>query len=219
MALDSDFPFFMQRLLLVRHASTAAIRAGRFGCGEAEPLDEVGKREVAALEPVFERFGAGLVVSSPSLRCRQTASVFSGKKSEVWEELREREFGNWAGETYGSLAEKEPEAMGRFFRFNGEPDFAPPRKGEGKVESNREFWLRAVGVAEKIQKSPEERIGVVSHGGFLRALVCCLLSLDAEKHFFLFDFAPATCIEILLHAEGGTVLRHFQPAENQEVRI
>ena len=58
----------MRRLLLVRHASTAAVRAAAFGADE--PLDERGRAAAAELPARLPR---GELLVSPLRRARETA--------------------------------------------------------------------------------------------------------------------------------------------------
>src|SRR3954464_9800233 len=101
----------MRRLLLVRHASTAAVRAAAFGADE--PLDDAGRAAAAQLPTRLPR---GELLVSPRLRARETAFG----EFRVVPELAECDFGEWAGL---ALSEIAPDELGEWMT---DPDFTPP---------------------------------------------------------------------------------------------
>src|SRR5262249_11146732 len=104
----------MRRLLLVRHASTEAVRSAAFGSDE--PLDSRGRSAAARL--AVPRHDEVLV--SPALRARETAScaglIASGDAPD------ECAFGRWAGLSLAEVAEREPDAVREWMT---DPDAAP----------------------------------------------------------------------------------------------
>jgi broad specificity phosphatase PhoE len=103
----------MRRLLLVRHASTEAVRSAAFGSDE--PLDSRGREAASRLR--LPRVDEVLV--SPALRARETAACAGLVPSG--EAPAECEFGRWAGLTLRELAEREPDAVREWMT---EPDAA-----------------------------------------------------------------------------------------------
>jgi phosphohistidine phosphatase len=77
-------------ILLIRHAD--ALPAGESGVSddESRPLSETGQAQCPPLARAIERFGVrpGVVISSPSLRARQTASGLLPTWDGVPPELR-----------------------------------------------------------------------------------------------------------------------------------
>ena len=88
----------MRRLLLVRHASTDAVRAAAFGADE--PLDAQGREAAARL-----RLPQGEVWVSPALRARETAACAGLTVTGVEPALAECDFGAWAGRRLSELGE------------------------------------------------------------------------------------------------------------------
>jgi broad specificity phosphatase PhoE len=82
----------VKRRLLVRHPPTSATRAAAFPIDE--PLGASGRAAAAALAAALPRRCA--VVSSPALRCRQTAEA-AGLRARTAAALAECDFGRWAG--------------------------------------------------------------------------------------------------------------------------
>jgi broad specificity phosphatase PhoE len=146
----------MGNLLLVRHASTDASQEGRnLGQGSDPPLsprgrqlaDELGAALVAELA---ELPAAKLrLITSPALRCRQTAAsiaraLSTTAQSEVEPGLLEISYGEWEGLTAAECAERDPE---RRTAWESDP-FATPTPGG---ESGADVAERAFPILESIE--------------------------------------------------------------------
>lgn len=110
-------------LSLVRHGETAPNREGRL-LGRADPeLTVLGRTQAERLGARFAARTPGLVVSSPLLRCRETATAIAdacGLEVVVDERLVEIDYGEW---DLVPLEELPEEAL-RSLRTD--PAFAPP---------------------------------------------------------------------------------------------
>jgi alpha-ribazole phosphatase/probable phosphoglycerate mutase len=51
---------------------------------------------------------------------------------------------------------------------------------------------------------PEAKIGVMTHGGVIRTMICLALGLDA-KNYLLFDVRPASLTVLELFDQGGVL--------------
>lgn len=176
----------MRRLLLVRHASTAAVRASAFPRDEA--LDERG-RELAA------RLGAGLpqggeVLSSPALRCRETAHA-AGMTARIAPALSECDFGCWGGRTLADLYEADPDGISSWMT---DPD-ACPHGGESLAA----FAARVAEWLDDQARRDGEAVAI-THAGVVKAAVVHALAAPPEA-FWRIDVAPLAVTE--LHAHGG----------------
>jgi broad specificity phosphatase PhoE len=140
------------RLVLVRHAPTAATRRATFP-GD-EPLDDAGR--AAAQAALGTLPDADRVLSSPMRRCVETAAAL-GLAPTLDARLRECDFGAWTGLTYAEIA---PDHLRR---FEADPD-AAPHGGE----SLGAFALR---VAGWLAAGPDGTTVAVTHGGVIRAAV------------------------------------------------
>jgi len=65
------------RAVVVARHGTARRRSGWAGGEDDRPLTPVGRRQAAHLVPVVSAFGAGRIVSSPWLRCVDTAQPYA----------------------------------------------------------------------------------------------------------------------------------------------
>ena len=180
----------MRRLLLVRHASTSATQAGAFPLDE--PLDEHGRAEAARLPAVL--FEGCEVVSSPALRCRQTAEAV-GLRVRLEPDVIECDFGTWAGATLAAVDPAEARA------WMTDPD-AAPHGGEtlrgfaGRIAR----WLDTEG----------ESAMVITHGGVVRAAVVHALGAPLDA-FWKVDVAPLSVTELDCYDGAWTLRRLGQP--------
>jgi broad specificity phosphatase PhoE len=177
----------MRRLLLVRHAPTAATR--RFAFPDDESLDEHGRDAASALAAwIPARVG---VLSSPSARCRQTAEAAGLAIDAIDPALAECDFGAWAGRTLDDVTATEPEA-GRAWMTD--PD-AAPHGGE----SLRAFASRIAGWLDA-QAVLDGGAVAITHGGVVKTAIVAALDAPLEA-FWRVDATPLAITE--LHAHDG----------------
>ncbi len=183
----------MRRLLLVRHAPTAATRQAAFPADEE--LDADARTRAAALAGALPAsLGAPLeTVCSPALRCRQTAAA-AGLVPSIEPRLAECDFGAWAGRSLAALHASDPEGVGRWMN---DPD-AAPHGGE----SLRELLARVSGwlVAEQ-SRLGEGTVVAITHGGVIKACVVHALAAPVAA-FWRIEIEPLTIAE--LHLRGGS---------------
>lgn len=96
----------MGRLLLVRHAESEGNRDQVFTATPAIGLTERGRAQARAVaEWIRSRHVPSRLVSSPFARARETAAIIAellGLPLVVEEDLRERDYGELAGQAYGT---------------------------------------------------------------------------------------------------------------------
>ncbi|WP_028066882.1 histidine phosphatase family protein [Solirubrobacter soli] len=181
-----------RRLLLVRHASTDAVRAAAFGADE--PLDAGGRAAAAALAARLPRTDDVLV--SPALRARETASLAGLAASGA--APAECDFGTWAGRTLRDVAEADPAGVQAWMT---DPD-AAPHDGESLTAllSRVRAWLAD-------QASIDSGTAVaITHAGVVKAAV--VAALDAPPiAFWRVDVAPLSITELHAHDQRWTVTR------------
>lgn len=178
----------MRRLLLVRHAATGATRDFAFPADE--PLDARGRNEAAQLS-VPRGYG---VISSPALRCAQTAQAAGLTVDRVEPALAESNFGTWAGRTLSKVADDDMAA------WMADPD-ATPHGGESLRAFARRVgdWLDGEAIAEGAD-------AVITHGGVIKAAVVHALGAPLEA-FWRVDVAPLSKSEMHAHDGRWTVAR------------
>ncbi|TML99728.1 MAG: histidine phosphatase family protein [Actinobacteria bacterium] len=179
----------MRRLLLVRHAPTRATRATAFPVDE--PLDEPGRAAAAALAAALPQRCE--VLSSPALRCRQTAQA-AGLRARLDAVLAECDFGRWAG---CRLADVDGDGARAWML---DPD-AAPHGGESlsAFASRIAAWLDA-------QAQIEGAAAAITHSGVIKAAVVHALGAPLQA-FWQIDAAPLSVTELHAHDGRWTVTR------------
>jgi broad specificity phosphatase PhoE len=179
----------MRRLLLVRHASTEAVRSAAFGSDE--PLDSRGREAAASLR--LPRCDEVLV--SPALRSRETAACLGLAASG--DAPDECAFGRWAGLTLREVAEREPDAVREWMTDPG----SAPHGGESltSVLARVAGWLEA-------QAALNGSAVAITHAGVIKACVVVALGAPASA-FWQIDVAPLSITELHAHDGRWTITR------------
>jgi probable phosphoglycerate mutase len=182
----------MGSLVLVRHAITAASAAGRnLGQREDPPLSDAGleladRLGVAIAAELSELPHDELrVMTSPALRCRQTAAAIgsalgmAAEALEVEPGLLEIDYGSWDGLTADEARERDPE-----LRAAWEADPFATRCPDG--ESGSDVARRAFAVLEPIEAwlaADRARCAVVvAHNHVNRLRLCALFGWPMREY-------------------------------------
>ena len=179
----------MRRLLLVRHASTEAVRSAAFSVDE--PLDPRGRAAAARLR--LPRFDELLV--SPARRARETAACAGLAASG--DAPAECAFGRWEGLSLREVAEREPDAVREWMT---DPD-AAPHGGESlrSLLARVAEWLEA-------QAALDGSAVAITHAGVVKACVVTALAAPPSA-FWRIDVAPLSVTELHAHDGRWTVTR------------
>jgi 2,3-bisphosphoglycerate-dependent phosphoglycerate mutase len=141
----------MTTLLLVRHGETDWNAEGKLQGHTDRPLNEYGRRQAQALADRLAAEQVDALYASDLCRARETAEILGerlGLPVDVDPDLREKNWGTWEGLTSDERLE---------VAYEGETS-----------EAHRERMLRAV--ERIVERHPEGRVIVVTHGGSLRRL-------------------------------------------------
>jgi broad specificity phosphatase PhoE len=136
-------------------------------------------------------------LSSPALRCRQTAEVAGLGSVSVEPALAECDFGAWAGRALADIDEEAPEAVAAWMT---DPD-ARPHGGE----SLSVFASRVAGWLDG-QLQLGGRAVAITHGGVVKAAVVHALGAPLAA-FWRIDAAPLSVTELHAHDGRWTVAR------------
>jgi broad specificity phosphatase PhoE len=177
----------MRRVLLVRHASTRALRRACFAPEDA--LDARGREEAAALRAELRRDAQFLV--GPCLAAFQTASLAGCAPLVVEQALADCNYGRWSARALDEVRREEPDAVEAWLM---DPD-ATPHGGE----SIRALIAR-IGAWLDEQATREGTVVAVTAGAVVRAAVVRALDAPADA-LWRIDVAPASVTE--LHARDG----------------
>lgn len=146
----------MTTLILARHGETDWNRNGIWQGHGDPPLNDLGREQAAALAERLAGSGLNALYSSDLRRAADTAEFVSratGLPVLEREGLREVDVGSWTGLTLAEIAERFPGME----HHDGEP--------------HETFDARVLATLTEIGEAhADERIAVVTHGGFVRSL-------------------------------------------------
>lgn len=151
----------MKSYILLRHGKTQSNIERRYlGCGTDEPLCPQGIADLALCSaPAADRLFA-----SPMKRCLQTAEIlYPGMPATMIDDLRECDFGEFAGHNYEELKDKPAYQAwldsGGMLAFPG-------------GEDRRSFSRRCAAAFEAATAPlPEGRYAFVIHGGTIMSIM------------------------------------------------
>ncbi|WP_228180373.1 histidine phosphatase family protein [Streptomyces anulatus] len=172
------------RVMLISPAMNAALREARFD-GDA-PLDRSGRKRANAAADAVPT--AGLTLSGPSERCRETSEAL-GLAARTEPALAGWDLARWSGRRLDDVAAAEPARMSAWL---GDPS-AAPHGGEslrdlvGRIGG----WLDSLGGPD----APGTAVLAVAEAAVVRAAVVHGLRLPAEA-FWRLDVAPLTLTEL-----------------------
>jgi broad specificity phosphatase PhoE/ribonuclease HI len=193
-------------LLLLRHGETELSVERRFsGRGDAElTANGLAQASAAAERLAREPYRLDVIVSSPLKRARQTAQAVAqrtGLDVEVWDDLREADFGAWEGHTFTEVQRRWPAELNAWL---SDPDVAPPG-GESFAETSR----RVQAARERLIERYEGRtVLAVSHVTPIKLLLQDALTAPLQGIYRMhLDLACLSLIEY--YADGPAVVKSF----------
>ena len=164
-------------IILIRHGETEWNSQQRMQGHSNSDLSSVGQAQIQALGQWMKNVPFDHIYSSDSLRAKQTAEAitqFSGHELKIDLRLREKNLGVFEGLTSEEARERHPEVF-RLFKTAGSKYVID----EG--ESTQQLQDRALEFVDEIRiKHPEERVLLVTHGGFIRVVMKHSLGLSLE---------------------------------------
>ncbi|MCK5900782.1 histidine phosphatase family protein [bacterium] len=165
------------QIILIRHGETEWNSQQRMQGHSNSDLSSVGQAQIQALGQWMKNVPFDHIYSSDSLRAKQTAEAitqFSGHELKIDLRLREKNLGVFEGLTSEEARERHPEVF-RLFKTAGSKYVID----EG--ESTQQLQDRALEIVDEIRiKHPEERVLLVTHGGFIRVVMKHSLGLSLE---------------------------------------
>ncbi|WP_028213706.1 histidine phosphatase family protein [Paraburkholderia mimosarum] len=179
-------------LRLVAHASTRAMRAGRFP--DDDPLDKRGLAEAVAARDQWAAVLDPVVLCSSAQCALQTAAAF-GLCAEVDPALRDVDYKDWRGESLSDVARDTPGALRAWM----DDPSAAPHGGESfeDVISRVGIWL---------DRLPSQRtIVAVTHAVVVRAAIVQVLRAE-PKAMSRIEVAPLSFAEFKPSLGGWKLL-------------
>jgi broad specificity phosphatase PhoE len=169
-------------MLLICHGSTAATRTTAFPLNE--PLEPSALDAAAALADRFPSDRRTL--TSPALRCRQTA-IALGLSPTVDAGLADWDLGRWAGRTLNELAESSPDDVRAWT--------SDPSTTAHGGESLLQLIERVGSWLDDPADDRASRLIAVTHAGVIRAAVVHALRAPAHS-FWRIEVAPLAVVQL-----------------------
>ncbi len=190
------------KLILIRHAQTAGNMLGKYIGITDEGISEGGAERIRSREyPSAER-----IISSPMLRCTQTAGIiYPDMPIEIYPELRECDFGDFENKSYQEL--------------NGDPYYQAWIDSGGELpfpngESRGDFCKRCQrGFARAVESCRGAKSAAfVIHGGTVMAIMDGFAK--SALGYFSYQIANGGYIEADCVCENGKIT-----IENEIIRF
>ncbi|MEO6712982.1 MAG: histidine phosphatase family protein [Mycobacteriales bacterium] len=183
----------VRRVLLVRHAGTAATRHGDVAADE--PLTDAGRRAAAQLRSLVP--GGGVAVCSPTARARETA-VAAGWPAVDEPRLGPLDLGLWGSKSLQEIGGMDPAGL---VRWLSDPS-ARPHGGETVLE----LIERVRNTLAAWHEPGAGDLVAVTHAAIVRAAVVVAMGAPAES-FWRVDVTPSSVTELHTRGSGWVLVR------------
>jgi probable phosphomutase (TIGR03848 family) len=173
----------MATLLLVRHGRTTANAGGLLaGRTPGVELDEVGRNQVARTAERLAGVPLAAVVSSPLVRCRQTADAIVARQSgplatPVDDAITECDYGDWQGRALGDLAR---EALWSVVQAQPSAVVFPGGESMTTMQSRAVEAVRRRDVEIEAEHGAGAVWVAVSHGDIIKAVLADALGMHLD---------------------------------------
>jgi broad specificity phosphatase PhoE len=169
-----------KEIVFVRHAQSQANLDGVWNGRSDGALSESGEASLEHLGRRLSTWVFDAVISSPLTRARITAAAFS-EDVEIDDDLVEIDLGKWEGMRFADVQERHGDELAEAIRTRN-----LPMGGTG--ETLDQAGRRAIGAVDRIfdRMSSGQRVAVVTHGGFMQAVLHRHLAGDGRRvHAFV----------------------------------
>ncbi|WP_395726885.1 bifunctional RNase H/acid phosphatase [Nakamurella sp.] len=190
------------RFLVVRHGESTYGAQGRFTGREDVPLTDAGRGQAAAVADRIGPLAPAVVLTSPLVRCRDTAKVIAGRAgAPVVEDdrLLDERLGAWTGLRVDEIEAGWPAELAIWRR---DPAAAPP-DGESFVQVREQ--VRPL-ISESIRAYRGHTVALVTHAAVAKMILVTALQVDPVVAYRLrVDTGSLSAFDV--DAVGGIVVR------------
>ncbi len=180
------------RLYLIRHGETEENQRGILAGSTDVPLNGNGRSQSMALAKLARTLPVDVIFASPLQRAVETAILAFGKEARIITDssLREFHFGEWEGLHFSDIAKRYPE-LWKTWVHDWEHTNIPG------AEAFTAFAQRVISFSTGLLHSHQgQNLAIVSHGGWIRALLAHLFSGSAGTGYWKFKVENATVTEV-----------------------
>lgn len=187
-------------IYLVRHGQTIWNETMKYQGHTDIPLSKKGKDQASALSRWLAREKIKAVYASDLKRAYETAKIIAAPHNldvEMLLALRELNFGVWEGMTSNEIEAAYPELIKQWWD-------TPLNTQIPDGETIAELAERSTcAVHEVVEKHPEQKVVVVTHGGAIRGIIGKVLDIDLNYYWKLrLDNASLSIIEFIQPKRG-----------------
>ncbi|SIT84594.1 probable phosphoglycerate mutase [Edaphobacillus lindanitolerans] len=161
----------MKTIGFVRHGITEWNKERRWQGATDIPLAEEGVREAHLAASRLAEEDWEIIYASPLKRARETAEIIREAIPGIDLRFDERLKEVYGGNLEGTTEEERVKKWGTDWRIRAE---------EYGMESDSDMTARGMAFLEEVRKLPEERILIVSHGGFISRM---LKAMTPEREY------------------------------------
>lgn len=182
----------MKQIIIWRHGQTDWNLENRFQGHSDIPLNPVGRYQAGQAARVLRDMEPTSIISSDLSRAFSTAEALAavtGLEIAIDDRLRETNGGNWEGKTGAQNRAEDYERFIRWIDGNDEPAGAI---GEPRSEVAARATEAIFAALDLNDRSLEERLVVVTHGGTARCVLGSLLNLPLQSWGALGGLANAS---------------------------
>jgi len=161
------------QIYLIRHGQTQANTTGILQGQEDSPLTDEGIKEIKNRAKELKKINFSAFYSSDTLRAKRTAELIAAEHKLIvstTELIRERHFGNYEGKHYTEY-QKDFKELLTIRESLSKTDRMKFRLADN-IETDEDTITRLIRFIREVSLDhPNETIGVVSHGGVIRAFL------------------------------------------------
>jgi len=189
-----------KEIVLIRHGESQANLDGVWNGRTDGELSESGEASLEALGRRLSDWQFDAVISSPLQRAVRTAESFASEVT-IDEDFTEVDLGIWEGMRFTDVQERHGEELAEAIE---KKDL--PMGGTG--ETLQQVATRATGAVDRLfdQMGEDQRVAVVTHGGFLQPVLTRHLAGDGRR---VHAFTSNTGITRIVHQFGLPRLASF----------
>jgi broad specificity phosphatase PhoE len=187
----------MTRLLFIRHGESSWNRSRRLqGCLDSN-LSQKGRSQAAAVAARLKDINFTALCASPLGRAAETAraiAVGRDLRIDTYDALREIDYGEWQGQSVMKIVN----SYGRWLQN--------PLRGTPPGGESLHAFVKRVGRALNVIASKGGTIGIVTHGGVIRASICHYFQLPLANIWSL-EVSNVSITEIRLRGNSPVLCR------------